>query len=65
LAWPPAGPQAGWLRWWFKAPVLLYRLRLGVLFGHRILVVVHHGRCSGVRRWTALEIASTTRRPTR
>ena len=48
---------AGWLRWRFKAPVPLYRLRLGMLFGHRILVVVHHGRCSGVRRRTALEVA--------
>jgi hypothetical protein len=35
-----------------RAPIWLYRLRLGFLFGRRMLLLEHIGRKSGARRWT-------------
>lgn len=49
---PPAGP----LRAILHLPVHLYRARLGVLLGHRFLLLVHRGRRSGRRYETVLEV---------
>lgn len=40
----------------FRAPVYLYHLGLGRLFGHRFLLFVHQGRKSGLLRETVLEV---------
>ena len=48
----PSGLQRALLR----APVLLYRARLGWLLGRRFLYLAHRGRTSGRRRDTALEV---------
>jgi deazaflavin-dependent oxidoreductase (nitroreductase family) len=52
---PPAKPR-GLLRWGFNLPILLYRARLGWLFGHRFLMLTHRGRKSGAVRRTVLEV---------
>jgi deazaflavin-dependent oxidoreductase (nitroreductase family) len=39
-----------------RAPVLLYRLRLGVLLGRRFLLLTHRGRRSGRLYQTVLEV---------
>lgn len=39
-----------------RLPILLFRLRLGILFGHRFLVLTHRGRKSGVLHRTMLEV---------
>lgn len=44
------------LTYLFRAPVYLYRWHLGWLFGHRLLLLTHTGRRSGVRRQTVLEV---------
>jgi len=49
-------PPAGVLRWILTLPVYLFRVRLGFLFGHRFLVLVHEGRRSHRRRETPLEV---------
>ena len=48
--------KKGMLRYLFRAPVYLYRWRLGWLFGHRLLLLTHIGRRSGLRRQTVLEV---------
>lgn len=40
----------------FRAPVWLYRIRLGWLLGGRFLELTHTGRKSGKRRHTVLEV---------
>lgn len=45
----------GLLRAFFRSPLLLYRLRLGWVFGHRLLYLAHRGRTSGRRREVVLE----------
>jgi deazaflavin-dependent oxidoreductase (nitroreductase family) len=40
----------------FRAPVILYRWRLGWLLDHRFLLLVHRGRRTGARRRTVLEV---------
>jgi deazaflavin-dependent oxidoreductase (nitroreductase family) len=44
-------------RWLVRAPVWLYRARLGILLGPRFLMLEHTGRKSGARRYVVLEIA--------
>jgi deazaflavin-dependent oxidoreductase (nitroreductase family) len=39
-----------------RAPIWLYRAHLGVLFGHRMLMLEHIGRKSGARRYAVLEV---------
>ncbi len=39
----------------FRLPIYLYRLNLGRLLGHRILLLVHQGRKSGLLHETVLE----------
>jgi deazaflavin-dependent oxidoreductase (nitroreductase family) len=43
-------------RWLVRAPIWLYRIRLGFLFDHRMLLLEHIGRKSGARRYTVLEV---------
>lgn len=40
----------------FKVPVWIYQAHLGRLFGGRIFMVVHHGRTSGRRYVSGLEV---------
>jgi deazaflavin-dependent oxidoreductase (nitroreductase family) len=42
----------------FKLPLVLYRLRLGWLFGHRFMLLTHVGRKSGKVRQTILAVLS-------
>jgi len=49
---------AGILRAFFRAPILLYCLHLGWLFGSRFLLLTHTGRKSGQPRQTVLEVVS-------
>ena len=44
------------LRTLLGLPVHLYHARLGVLLGHRFLLLVHTGRKTGMRRETVLEV---------
>jgi len=48
--------KKGFLWYLFRAPVYLYRWRLGWLFGHRVLLLTHFGRRTGLRRQTVLEV---------
>ena len=50
-------PPAGLTRFLFRIPIQLYRLRLGWLFGRRLLLLNHIGRVSGKPRQTVLEVA--------
>ena len=45
----------GVLRFLLRVPIWLYRARLGWLFGHRLLHLVHRGRRSGLRREVVVE----------
>lgn len=40
----------------FRLPILLYRLGLGWMLGHRFLLLTHRGRLSGRLRQTVLEV---------
>ena len=46
------------LRWrrLMRAPIWIYKARVGALFGSRILMVEHVGRKSGARRYAVLEV---------
>ncbi len=48
-------------RWVVRAPILLFRARLGILFGHRMLMLEHTGRKSGRARLVVLEVVSRPR----
>ena len=54
---PAAALAAGLLRvrWIVRAPVWLYRARLGLLCGSRLLMLEHTGRKTGIRRYVVLE----------
>ena len=39
-----------------RAPIWLYRARLGFVFGSRILMLEHVGRKSGAKRYVVLEV---------
>ncbi|OBB34394.1 nitroreductase [Mycolicibacterium peregrinum] len=39
-----------------RAPIWLYRMRAGALFGSRMLMLEHIGRTSGARRYVVLEV---------
>ncbi|MGV4926514.1 nitroreductase family deazaflavin-dependent oxidoreductase [Streptomyces sp. BHT-5-2] len=43
-------------RWLMRAPIRLYRARLGFLFGSRTLMLEHTGRRSGATRYVVLEV---------
>lgn len=42
-------------RWFFRAPIYVYRLGLGGLLGRRMVLIEHTGRTSGLPRQTVLE----------
>ena len=46
------------VRWLVRAPIWLYRARLGFLFGERLLMLEHTGRKSGLLRLAVLEIVA-------
>jgi deazaflavin-dependent oxidoreductase (nitroreductase family) len=43
-------------RWLVRAPIRLYRWRLGGMFGRRLLMLEHTGRASGKTRYVVLEV---------
>ena len=43
-------------RWIVRAPITVYRLRLGWVFGSRLLMLQHRGRRSGKPRYVVLEV---------
>jgi deazaflavin-dependent oxidoreductase (nitroreductase family) len=47
---------SGLLKLGFAIPVWLYRAHLGFLFMGRVVTIVHHGRRSGKRYLTGLEV---------
>lgn len=47
---------SGLTKLWFKVPVWMYQAHLGRLFGGRIFMIVHHGRKSGKRYVSGLEV---------
>lgn len=50
-------PRPGWLlRWFLRAPIALYRMRLGFLMGGRFLLLHHVGAKTGLPRRTVLEV---------
>jgi deazaflavin-dependent oxidoreductase (nitroreductase family) len=51
-------PPAGLTRLVFRAPIYLYRLGLGWLFGDRLMLLNHIGRVSGKPRQTILEVTA-------
>ena len=51
----PARPR-GLARLGFRLPILLYRIGLGWLLGHRFLLLTHRGRVTGRLRQTVLEV---------
>lgn len=44
------------VRWFVRAPIWLFRARLGLLVGSRLLMLEHIGRSTGARRYVVLEI---------
>jgi deazaflavin-dependent oxidoreductase (nitroreductase family) len=54
-------PPGRTLRRALRAPILLYRLRLGWILGHRFVCVVHRGRSSGQRREAVVEVVGYDR----
>lgn len=48
--------KTGIMRYIFRAPVHLYRWHMGWLFDHRLLLLEHTGRRTGLRRQTVLEV---------
>lgn len=51
---PPTGLQ----RWFFRAPIMLYRIGLGGLMGGRFLLINHIGRKSGKKRQAVVEVVA-------
>lgn len=48
-------PAGGWRRWFFRGPLLLWRLGLGWMLGRYLLLLTHTGRRSGRPRRAVLE----------
>ncbi len=44
------------VRWFARAPIWLFRARLGAVFGSRLLMLEHVGRTSGQPRLVVLEV---------
>ena len=49
-------PPSGLVKLGFRFPVWLYKAHLGFLFGGRVFMIVHHGRKSGKRYVSGLEV---------
>ena len=56
-----AGPRNPVVRALLRSPVLLFRLRLGALFGGRLLLLETVGRSTGRVRRTVIEVARADR----
>ena len=54
-------PPTGLRRLLFRAPIRLYRMRLGWLFGGRLLLLDHLGRVSGKPRQAVIEVVEHDR----
>ena len=54
-------PPAGFSRLFMRAPIWLYRLRLGWLLASRFLLLEHKGRASGRQRRVVLEVVDRNR----
>jgi hypothetical protein len=54
---------AWWMRqrWLVRAPIWLFRVRLGFMFGSRLLMLEHTGRNTGVRRYVVVEVVGRPR----
>lgn len=52
---PPSKPK-GLLKWAFLLPRYLYHWHLGWMLSHRVLMVTHIGRKTGMKRQTVLEV---------
>ncbi len=50
------GPPRGFTRKFYRAPIALYRLGLGRLFGKRFILIEHTGRVSGLGRRAVVEV---------
>jgi deazaflavin-dependent oxidoreductase (nitroreductase family) len=50
------GRPKGILRFFLRAPLLLYRLGIGRALGGRFVKLTHTGRVSGIKRETVLEV---------
>lgn len=50
------GGHALQTRWLVRAPINVYRAGLGFLFGTRLLMLEHVGRCTGALRYVMLEV---------
>ncbi len=44
------------VRWLVRAPIWIFRARLGLIFGSRLLLLEHIGRKSGKARYVVLEV---------
>ena len=49
-------PPRGFKAFLWRLPIWLFRLRLGPLMGHRMLLLTHKGRISGKERYAMLEV---------
>jgi deazaflavin-dependent oxidoreductase (nitroreductase family) len=49
------------VRWFVRAPIWIYRARLGAIFGGRLLMLEHRGRRSGKPRYVVLEVVDRPR----
>lgn len=56
-------PRSGWRRAVLRAPITLYRLGLGGLLGHRVVLLTHTGRVSGTPRQVVLEVVGRGEEP--
>lgn len=54
-------PVTGFKRFFFRAPLFLYRIGLGGLLGKRFLLLNHTGRKSGQPRQSVLEVVNYAR----
>lgn len=46
----------GFMRLWFRSPLVLYRLGLGWVGGHQFLLLTHRGRRTGLLHQTVLKV---------
>lgn len=49
-------PPTGLRRLLWRLPIGLYRMRLGFLFGHRLMLLTHTGRVTGRPRRAVIEV---------
>ncbi|MCC2309190.1 nitroreductase family deazaflavin-dependent oxidoreductase [Cellulomonas chengniuliangii] len=52
----PSSPPTGWRRWFYRAPLGLYRRGLGGMLGSGFVLLTHRGRVTGEPRQAVLEI---------